>query len=86
MRLFVYSVRDIKSNAFMQPFCLPNDATAIRAFGDAVMKGDNPMQSHAEDYELYRVAAWDDEAGLLTPRKEGPKQIALASNFVNKVN
>lgn len=86
MRSFVYAVRDIKSNAFMQPFVMPNDATAIRAFGDAVMKGDNPMSQHSEDYELYRIAAWEDETGLLTARKEGPKQLALAANFVKGVH
>lgn len=58
-----YSVFDTKAVAFAIPFFLPRNEVAIRAFRDALRDPSHPMAQHPEDYELFHVGSWDDNAG-----------------------
>lgn len=63
----VLAVRDRALNAFMQPLFTPAVGVAIRSFSDEVNRQDSPMFSHPEDYDLYDIGLYDDEAGQLQP-------------------
>lgn len=67
MKLRVYSVRDIKADAFAPPFFLGRDEVAARSFSDAIHDPKHPMASHPEDYELYCLGDFDDETGRIEP-------------------
>ncbi|AXB22585.1 nonstructural protein [Alces alces faeces associated microvirus MP18 4940] len=62
----VYVVRDLKST-FMTPTVDQNDSTAARNFAHAVMKSDSVISSHKSDFELYKIATFDNETGSIVP-------------------
>ena len=66
MKQIVVAVRDSAVLAFSRPFFVPANGAAVRSFSDEVNRqaGDNPMWGHPDDFELWRLATFDDEAGL----------------------
>lgn len=65
MLMKVFSARDMKAEAFLQPFFMPTQGSAIRAFGDACEKQDSPFYQHPNDYVLYEIGTYDDSDGSL---------------------
>lgn len=81
MKLEVFSVRDMKAEAFLQPFFVQTVGAALRAFGDAVDKEDSPFHKHPEDYVLYQIGEYNDADGSLVSISP-VKMLACASDFV----
>lgn len=78
----VVCVRDIKADVFGVPMFVAQIGGAIRSFGDECQKSDgNPFALHPEDYELYQLGEFDEATAKFIPLPEGPKQIAVGSNF-----
>lgn len=67
MKINLYSIKDTKMG-FQQVFCLPNNASAIRWFGDTVTNKDHPMNKHPEDYQLFSIGTFDDQTGEITSK------------------
>lgn len=76
----VYTVRDRAAQAFLTPFFMVNDQTALRAFSDAVSDPQHTFHQHPSDYALYQIGAYDDSLGILTPAPES-RIIALGNNL-----
>lgn len=77
----MFSVRDSKAMAFLQPFFSSANGSAIRAFIDAVNDKSTPLAKHPEDYILYEIGCFDDTTGEiigLTPLK----MLGVGSDFV----
>jgi len=91
MILGVYSVFDIKANAFMPPFYMHNNAIAIRAFTDSVKGKEHAFALNPEDYTLFKLGTWDDNQGEFVNESEAlitaeqtlkrPQQV----DFINNV-
>lgn len=83
MKLQIFSVRDIAADVYDRPFFAVSIGAARRGFGDAVNTKDNPLAAHPEDYELYHLGIFDDNAATfdLLPR---PQQIATGSELVRR--
>jgi hypothetical protein len=62
----VFSVRDSKAAAYMQPFFSLNEATAHRACGACLIDSNHPFYSTPEDYSLYILGEYDDSSGKFT--------------------
>ena len=62
----IFSIRDNKAGAFMQPFYMPNQAMAIRAISDCVSDQNHMFNKHAMDYDLYYLGEFDDASGKTT--------------------
>lgn len=60
MKQNIYSIYDKVACVFNKPFIDLNDASAMRAFRDA-----SEEQKHFTDYELYRLASYTDNDGLV---------------------
>jgi len=84
MILKVFAVRDMKAQAFLQPFYSPSLGSALRAFGDAVGDVSCPFSKHPEDYVLYEIGAYDDNSGDLESLSP-VKLLGCASDFVRVV-
>jgi len=56
----VYTIYDIKVEAYLQPFFLPSKGAAIRAMQDCVSDNAHAFSRHAEDYQLFELGEWDD--------------------------
>lgn len=65
MKQRIYTTYDVKAELFMTPFFLPNDATAIRRFTDAV-NTDTPLAMHPEDYTLFVIGEFSERDGTIT--------------------
>ena len=83
MVLIVCSVLDVKAAAYATPFFVPNESMAIRSFGDAVCDSNSFLAKHPEDYQLYKVGEFDDNAGALVPCSK-PEFLSKAVDFVKK--
>lgn len=65
MILKVFAVRDMKAEAFLQPFFSPSVGSALRAFSDAVNDKQCPFNKHPGDYVLYEIGSYDDSTAEL---------------------
>lgn len=70
MLLKCFSVYDEKACAYLPPFYLPNEALALRAFGDMVEDSNHAFSRHPADYTLYFLGSWDDEDAMLDQDKQ----------------
>ena len=59
----MFSVYDLKTKAFMQPWFSPEPGSAMRAFGDECNKANSPLAAHPEDYQLFELGSFDDISG-----------------------
>jgi len=60
----LYSIYDSIAEIFNKPFAAINDGDAARSFETSVKE-----QAHKNDYVLYHVGAYDDNAGTLQANK-----------------
>lgn len=75
MKILAFAVFDKKINAFMPPFFCRTEGEAIRSFSDAAQDSGHMFAKHAEDYTLFKVGAFDDNAGRLSMDTAGPVAI-----------
>lgn len=61
----IYSIRDLKADAFAAPFCLPNDAVALRATAEAANDPETTLFKHPGDFQLWYVGKFDQSTGHL---------------------
>lgn len=67
MKTQVFSLYDLKACAFMAPFQQATRGMAIRAVEDLLSDQNHAITRHASDYQLFKLADFDDETGLFTP-------------------
>lgn len=79
----VYSVRDAKVEAFLQPFFSPTMGAAIRSLSEAVNDPKHEFSRHAADYSLYALGEFDDSTGYLTPID--PVLVVPCKELINKI-
>lgn len=82
MKLYVCAIRDIKTDLFGMPLCVPALGAAIRSFEDqckGIIGGaDSTLRNHPEDFELYKIAEYDDAKGEFVNDKT---QLLAGSNY-----
>jgi hypothetical protein len=67
----VFTVRDSKAEAFLQPFFAPNTSVAVRMLRDILAWDDqHSFFVNAEDYALYHLGQYDDVAGIIQPNTQ----------------
>lgn len=66
MNYGVYCIKDVKVG-FMNPFVQPNDAIAVREFGNLVNSpGTSTVSVNYEDMELYRLGSYCQDTGVIS--------------------
>lgn len=78
------AVHDRQLNAFMRPFVAQSVGQATRSFRDEVNNPGSDLNKHPEDYALYKLAEFDENNGHINVLHEGPLQVALASNLIER--
>lgn len=61
----VYSLRDLKTG-FMGLTLDMNDPAAMRNFAHAMHNKESLMNTHPQDFTLYRLGKYDTETGVIT--------------------
>lgn len=61
----IYSIRDSKADAYLQPFFASNEAVAKRYVASAVNTPKHEFDVHTEDYSLYHIGTFSEETGTI---------------------
>lgn len=77
----IYSVRD-SLTGFKTITIGDNDAESMRGFAHACYSQDSLMNSHPNDYTLYRIGELNTDTGEIEPCV--PEHICSATDFVRK--
>lgn len=64
----VYAIQDA-AVGFMTPTVDVNDRTAVRNFVHAMKNVNSIMNSHPQDFALYRIGEYDSELGVICGRE-----------------
>lgn len=64
MNISIYSIRDIKVNAFRPPFTARNAAEAQRILSGALTQK-NQLSEYPQDFDLYYIGELNDTSGQL---------------------
>jgi len=83
MQLNVFSIFDKKAKCYSNPFFMPHQGQALRAFADLVADKNSAIAKHPEDYSLNKLAEYNDVAGTFVPLT--PEWIANAVDFVENI-
>jgi len=67
MKLDVFSVYDVKAQAYLPPFFMSNNQVAIRAITDCVNDPSHLFYKNPQDYTLFFLGVFDDNTGLIEP-------------------
>lgn len=81
MKLNVYTIRDAKVGAYAQPYFSPTHGSAIRAFADHVNETGTAANKHPEDFSLYVISTYDDQAGTIDGHP--PQHLGEAAEYLN---
>lgn len=66
----VCALYDRKAEMYLDPFCVPTLAVAMRDVGaDLNRSGENRLRDFREDFELWQLAVFDPESGFLEHMK-----------------
>ena len=82
MKMKMFSVYDIKAEAFMVPWFMPAQGQAVRAFSDLVEDKDSMVGKHPGDYKLVYVGDFDDSTGEFMP--SGLISLGFGTDYVPK--
>lgn len=63
----VYSIFDSAASVFTAPTIDISDASAIRAFQQALANSGSVMNFKPDDFSLYQIGSFDVETGVLDP-------------------
>lgn len=80
MVLNAYCIYDTKAKGYLNPWFMPNDDMALRAFTDHSNDLNTPIGQHPEDYILYRIGTYDNDTAELTALS--PVNLAKASQVI----
>lgn len=62
----IFTVLDIKAEAYLQPFFVPTTAFAVRSFAETCNTPDHDFQKFPEDYVLIDLGEYDEQTGIIT--------------------
>ena len=63
----IYTIYDVKAEAYLTPFFLQNDAILKRTIQDTLSDPEHLFSKHPEDYVVYHCATYDDQTGDIKP-------------------
>lgn len=79
----VFSIYDVKAEAYLSPFFMNTVGEAMRAFKDLVNDPRHRFGAHPADYTLFQIASWDDSSARFEPLKV-PVPLAPALELVDR--
>jgi len=70
MKYALYSLHDVKSQSYAQPFYCPNRAVAIRHYMAAREDESSLVSKFPGDFRLFELAVFDDTTGLIEAHQQ----------------
>lgn len=65
MKYEVFTVYDVKAEAYLLPFFMQNSNMAIRSFNDSLNNPETPFNRHPQDYTLFHIGYYSDRDGIM---------------------
>ena len=81
----VYSIFDSAAGVFTAPTIDISDASAIRAFQQAISNPDSLMNFKPEDFALYQIGRFEVESGSLVPMVPPSRLFVGSDGNIQKV-
>lgn len=78
----IYTVRDNKAGAYLEPFYSQNDDTAFRSIANCLRDPEHTFSINIEDYDLYYLGSYEDTTGCISAETN----IVHLTSFVNFKN
>ena len=66
MIMKVYTVLDVKVEAYLQPFFARSQGEAVRMFADSVNTPSTHLARYPEDFILFEIGEYDDQSAGIT--------------------
>lgn len=85
MKVKIFSIYDVKAQAFNQPFFSNNRGTAIRSFAEAISDKNSMYGKYPEDFVLFEIGVFDDESCGIDCLSS-PQNCGNALEFVTTTN
>jgi len=83
MKLKIYSLRDQKTDQYLNPMAMQTAGQIIRMLQDEMQNNkENMIGAHAEDFELFEIGEFDSETGVITGHT--PKSVSVLSDLKPK--
>lgn len=67
MLLKMFTIRDARAKAYMQPFFSLNSDTAIRSVEMCLRDPNHEFSKNPNDYSVYEIGEYDDTTGMVEP-------------------
>jgi len=80
MKMSIYSVFDSVAKAYLPPFYMLNDDTALRVYADCANDPAHQFCKFPTDFTLFNIGEFEDSTGVITPSLN-PTNLGLASMF-----
>jgi len=77
MIVLTFSVYDIKSKTFGQPFHAMTRGVAVRQFQELVNNPETTINKHPDDFTLFEIGSFDDNTGEIKSMEEIGKQSVI---------
>lgn len=81
MILQIFTVKDLKTEAYLPPFYLATKGAAIRSFSDTVNDPTHTFNKHPVDYVLFHLGEYNDSHATFEPLP-APLSLGSASDFL----
>lgn len=65
-KIKVYTVKDQKAEAYLQPFTTSTDGLAIRTM-QTTMEQENNLSKYPEDFSLWKIGQFNELTGVIEP-------------------
>lgn len=66
----LYHVKDIKAQAYLDPFTAGNDNVVKRQLQSIIKDAKGDIGRYPEDFELYRMGTYDEFRGIIELKEE----------------
>lgn len=70
MKHVIVAIHDHAASAFEPPMVFPARGIALRAFSDVVNKAGTTYNVHPDDFAMWQIGTFEDDAGRLLPETE----------------
>lgn len=66
----LFTIYDVKAELHFPPFAAENSADAMRSFQDILEDPQSRLNKHVGDYQLWRLARYRVDTGIIYPLQE----------------
>lgn len=81
----LFSVYDVKAEAYLPPFHCPNQAVATREFERLVNTEGHQFHLYPDDYVLFHLGEFDTQSGTITT-KAAPISLGVGITYLKPSN